>query len=102
MEVTIKPLPDEQQAEMLRLLSTNTEMLHDYPKGKRHCRYCGQFRTYAGYADECRALLRHALELTLEAAAHFAHCRQCGEVSISTCDEGGRDYAIKLGLYKPD
>jgi hypothetical protein len=102
MEVKIEPLSEQHEAEMLALLSDNTEMLHRYESGERTCVYCCAHRRHTPFNEECPELLRHALELALQAAQHFAYCRQCGEVSVSTCDEGGREFAIKLGLYKSE
>lgn len=102
MEVKIDPLPERYEAEMVRLLAGNMEMLHRFPADGHRCLFCKKYKSQTEWDDECHALLRHALNLAVEAAAHFAHCRQCGEVSVSTCDEGGREYAIKLGLYKPE
>ena len=57
---------------------------------------------FVAHARDDVPALCASLLYALESAAHFAHCRTCGEESISRCDEGGRSMAIKLGLYVPD
>lgn len=99
MEVNPRELKGDHRVLMLSLLRGGVEMLHLTERGK--CAVCGKPRTRYEYDDECPLLLRHALIYASEAAQHFAHCRQCGEVSASACDDGGREYAINLGLYSP-
>ena len=47
--------------------------------------------------------LKRERDYAIDAAAHFAHCRWCGEDGIreDTCREG-YEYAVKLGIYVPD
>ncbi len=49
------------------------------------------------------ATLRVQRDYARDAAAHFAHCRWCGEDGIreDLCREG-YEYAVKLKIYVPD
>lgn len=63
---------DETVARARKLLESNTEMLHVFPPSWRRCAHCNVSQLNVEYDEECPALLRCALNMTL-AETGFVH-----------------------------